>query len=112
MSYLLPMTCCLLARDAADQIDAPIGVTPFVVVPAYEFEEPRIQPKALDARLHFLLDEQGRKGKLTPAGKKEAEGLAEMASVLSILKLGARKSKPRNARARQRRRRCRTRSTA
>ena len=46
-------------------------------------------PKALDDRLHFLLDEQGRKGKLTPAEKKEAEGLAEMASVLSILKLGS-----------------------
>lgn len=46
-------------------------------------------PKALDERLHFLLDEQGRKGKLTAAEKKEAEGLAELASMLSILKLGA-----------------------
>jgi hypothetical protein len=46
-------------------------------------------PKALDDRLHFLLDEQGRKGKLTLAEKKEAEGLAQMASILSILKLGA-----------------------
>lgn len=46
-------------------------------------------PKALDARLHHLLDEQGRKGKLTLAERKEAEGLAQMASVLSILKLGA-----------------------
>jgi hypothetical protein len=46
-------------------------------------------PKALNDRLHFLLDEQGRKGKLTPAEKKEAAALAEMASVLSILKLGA-----------------------
>jgi hypothetical protein len=46
-------------------------------------------PKALDDRMHFLLDEQGRKGALTPAEKKEAEGLAQMASMLSILKLGA-----------------------
>lgn len=46
-------------------------------------------PKALNDRLHFLLDEQGRKGKLSAAEKKEAEGLAEMASMLSILKLGA-----------------------
>jgi hypothetical protein len=46
-------------------------------------------PKALDDRLHFLLDEQGRKGKLTAAERKEAEGLAQMASMLSILKLGA-----------------------
>ena len=46
-------------------------------------------PKALNDRLHFLLDEQGRKGRLSAAEKKEAEGLAQMASVLSILKLGA-----------------------
>ena len=46
-------------------------------------------PKALDERLHFLLDEQGRRGRLTPAEKKEAEALTEMASTLSILKLGA-----------------------
>ena len=46
-------------------------------------------PKALNDRLHFLLDEQGRKGGLSAAEKKEAEGLVQMASVLSILKLGA-----------------------
>jgi hypothetical protein len=46
-------------------------------------------PKALNDRLHFLLDEQSRKGKLSAAEKKEAEGLAEMATMLSILKLGA-----------------------
>jgi hypothetical protein len=46
-------------------------------------------PKALDDRLHFLLDEQGRKGRLTAAQRKEAEGLAQMADTLSILKLGA-----------------------
>lgn len=50
-------------------------------------------PKVLDDRLHFLLDEQGRKGKLTAAEKKEAEGLAELASMLSILKLGAQAAK-------------------
>ena len=46
-------------------------------------------PKALDERLHHLLDEQGRRGKLTAAEKREAAGLAQMANVLSILKLGA-----------------------
>lgn len=46
-------------------------------------------PKALNDRLHFLLEEQGRRGSLTPAEKKEAEALAEMASMLSIMKLGA-----------------------
>ena len=34
-------------------------------------------PKALDDRLHFLLDEQGRKGKLTPAEKKEMSELVQ-----------------------------------
>ena len=47
-------------------------------------------PKALNDRLHFLLDEQGRKGRLSAAEKKEAEALAEMAGMLSILRLGAR----------------------
>ena len=46
-------------------------------------------PKALDDRLHYLLDEQGRRGKLTAAEKKEAEGLTELATMLSILKTGA-----------------------
>ena len=46
-------------------------------------------PKALNDRLHLLLDEQGRKGKLTPSERKEAEALTQMATTLSILKLGA-----------------------
>ncbi len=46
-------------------------------------------PKALDDRLHHLLDEQGRRGRLTAGERKEAEALAKMATMLSILKLGA-----------------------
>lgn len=46
-------------------------------------------PKALDDRLHHLLDEQGKKGRLTDAERKEAEALANIATTLSILKLGA-----------------------
>lgn len=46
-------------------------------------------PRALEKRLHFLLDEQGRKGKLTAAEKKEIAGLEQMARMLSILKVGA-----------------------
>ena len=46
-------------------------------------------PKALDDRLHYLLDEQGRKGSLSLKERKEAEALAQMANTLSILKLGA-----------------------
>jgi len=46
-------------------------------------------PKALNDRLHFLLDEQGRKGRLSVNESREVEALAQMASTLSILKLGA-----------------------
>ncbi|TDU66546.1 hypothetical protein EI77_03641 [Prosthecobacter fusiformis] len=46
-------------------------------------------PKALDDRLHYLLDLQSSQGKLTPTERKEAEGLERMASMLTILKLGA-----------------------
>ncbi len=46
-------------------------------------------PKALDDRLHHLLDEQGRSGRLSSAERREAEALANIATTLSILKLGA-----------------------
>lgn len=46
-------------------------------------------PKALDQRLHHLLDEQGRKGRLSAAERREAEALAGIATTFSILKLGA-----------------------
>jgi len=46
-------------------------------------------PKALDDRLHHLLDEQGRRGRLSAAERREAEALANIATTLSILKLGA-----------------------
>jgi len=46
-------------------------------------------PKALDERLHHLLDEQGRRGRLSAAERREAEALANIATTLSILKLGA-----------------------
>lgn len=46
-------------------------------------------PKALDARLQHLLERQNREGRLSAADKREARGLADMATMLSILKLGA-----------------------
>lgn len=46
-------------------------------------------PKALDDRLHHLLDEQGRKGRLSATERREAEALANIATTFSILKLGA-----------------------
>ena len=58
------------------------------VPPPAHLAQPRL-PTAQNARLHFLLDQQSRKERSTPAKKKEAEGLAQMARILSILKLGA-----------------------
>jgi hypothetical protein len=46
-------------------------------------------PKALDDRLQHLLDEQGRLGRLSAAQRREAEALVNIATTLSILKLGA-----------------------
>lgn len=46
-------------------------------------------PKALDDRLQHLLDEQDRRGRLSAAERREAEALANIATTLSILKLGA-----------------------
>lgn len=46
-------------------------------------------PKSLNDRLHHLLDEQERRGELSDAERDEAEGLVQMASLLTILKLGA-----------------------
>lgn len=46
-------------------------------------------PKALDDRLQHLLDEQNRLGHLSAAERREAEALVNIATTLSILKLGA-----------------------
>lgn len=46
-------------------------------------------PKALDDRLQHLLDEQNRRGRLSAVERREAEALANIATTLSILKLGA-----------------------
>ena len=46
-------------------------------------------PKALNDRLQQLLDERDRLGRLTAAKRREAEALIQMATTLSILKLGA-----------------------
>ncbi len=43
-------------------------------------------PKALDRRLHVLLDKQDRGEKLTPEERREAEGLVDMAELVSLLK--------------------------
>jgi len=46
-------------------------------------------PKALDRRLQQLLDKQDIEGKLSAPERKEAEGLVEMAQIISMLRLRA-----------------------
>jgi hypothetical protein len=47
-------------------------------------------PKGVDRRLHALLDKQDRGEALTDDEHAEAEGLVELADLLSLLKLHAR----------------------
>jgi hypothetical protein len=46
-------------------------------------------PKAVDRRLQELLDRQSRDGKLSRAERQEAEGLVNLAEMLSLLRLRA-----------------------
>jgi hypothetical protein len=55
-------------------------------------------PKALDDRLHHLLDEQGRRGSLVAAERREAEALVNIATTLSILKLTRLRLRPKTTR--------------
>lgn len=44
-------------------------------------------PKAVNERLQSLLDEQDRGEELSPAERMEAEGLVNLAELLSLLRL-------------------------
>ena len=46
-------------------------------------------PKGVQQRLQALLDQQDSGQKLTPAERREAEGLVEMAEWLSLLQMRA-----------------------
>jgi hypothetical protein len=46
-------------------------------------------PRALHRRLQHLLDQQDERGKLAPTERSEAEALAELADMLTLLKLRA-----------------------
>jgi hypothetical protein len=46
-------------------------------------------PEALDNRLQELLDRQDRAGDLTPTERQEAEGLVELAELLTLLRMRA-----------------------
>jgi hypothetical protein len=44
-------------------------------------------PQGVNERLHALLDRQDRGAGLTPAERTEAEGLVDLAELLSLLRL-------------------------
>ncbi len=44
-------------------------------------------PEAVQERLQFLLDRQDTGAALTPAERREAEGLVELAEFLSLIRL-------------------------
>jgi hypothetical protein len=46
-------------------------------------------PRALDDRLHELLDRQDRDGKLSRLERREATALAELVDMLSLMRLRA-----------------------
>jgi hypothetical protein len=46
-------------------------------------------PKGVDRRLQQLLDKQSRMGKLSSAERREAEGLVNLAEMLTLLRLRA-----------------------
>jgi len=49
-------------------------------------------PRGVDERLHVLLDRQDRGGELTLEERREAEGLVDLAELLSLLKLRAQRA--------------------
>jgi hypothetical protein len=51
-------------------------------------------PKAVDARLHFLLDRQDSGQPLTEEERAEAEGLVNLAEFLTLLRLRAERAAP------------------
>jgi hypothetical protein len=48
-------------------------------------------PTALDLRLQSLLDKQDQTGRLSRSERQEAKAIAELADMLSLMKLRARK---------------------
>ena len=49
-------------------------------------------PDGVEQRLHSLLDKQEQGKELTPAERVEAEGLVDLAELLRLLKLRARRA--------------------
>jgi hypothetical protein len=53
-------------------------------------------PKALDERLQSLLDRQENGDELLPAERREAKAIAELADMLTLMKLRARNAGRKN----------------
>jgi hypothetical protein len=51
-------------------------------------------PAGVNDRLQDLLDRQDRGKRLTPAERREAEGLVSLAELLSLLRLRAERARP------------------
>jgi hypothetical protein len=66
-----------MSQRASIQIEMPFSVEQFKL------------PRGVNKRLQDLLDRQDRGEKLTSAEKKEAEGLVDLAEMLSLLRLRA-----------------------
>jgi hypothetical protein len=64
-----------MAQNSQIRIEMPVSV-----------EKIRL-PKAVDDRLQTLLDRQDRGDKLSSNERKEAEGLVELAELLSLMRL-------------------------
>ena len=54
-------------------------------------------PRAVQARLQYLLDKQDAGGRLTSEERNEAEGLVELAEFLSLLRLRAKPTTPQSS---------------
>lgn len=66
-----------MAQHALVEIEMPLDVERFKL------------PQGVQRRLQTLLDRQDRGEKLTAAERKEAEGLVDLAEMLSLLRLRA-----------------------
>jgi len=64
-----------MSRNASIQIEVPIRSRQIKL------------PKGVDDRLRSLLDKQDRGLPLTPAEKREAQGLVELSEMLSLMKV-------------------------
>lgn len=64
-----------MAQNALINVEMPLSIRQFKL------------PKGVDNRLQELLDRQDRGEKLTKAETKEAEGLVDLAEMLSLLRM-------------------------